>query len=267
MEISVLMTAYNNAPLIGETIESVLRQTFKDFEIIICDDCSTDSTWQVISEYAQRYPQIKIHRNKKNIGIAANRNKLLSLSQAKYAAFHDNDDLSLPHRLETQYMFMEQHPEVLACGSFLEYFDEQGNRSVRKYPPDDTTLRKRFFRDCPIGTPSLFVRVKETILAGGFGTDYKYCDDFDLYFRLADFGKLANVQETLVKYRRHSNANSIKNLKVLEKETLVVRYKYAKKFRMSLFDSIYNFTEWVSQYFVPYRLKIWLFTQLRNSRL
>jgi glycosyltransferase EpsE len=267
VKISVLMTAYNNAALIGQTIESVLNQTFKDFEIVICDDNSTDSTWEVISRYAEKYPHIKIYRNEKNIGIAENRNKLLSLAQGTYAAMHDNDDLSLPHRLQTQYEYMENNPDVVACGSFLEYFDEHGNHSIRTYPSDDATLRKRFFRDCPIATPSAFLRIKETLQAGGFGIEYKYCDDLDLYFRLAEYGKLANIQQVLVKYRRHANANSIKHFKILENETLAVRYKYAEKLKMSLFDRIYNFTEWISQYIIPSRVKIWLFTRLRNSRL
>jgi hypothetical protein len=111
------------------------------------------------------------------------------------------------------------------------------------------------------------MRTKDAIAAGGFGTGYKYSDDLDLYFRLTEFGMFANIQEVLVRYRRHSNANSIKNLKILEKDTLTIRYKYAKKFEMSLFDRIYNFTEWTSQYLIPPQLKIWLFTRLRNSRL
>jgi glycosyltransferase EpsE len=267
IQVSVLMPSYNSEAFIAETIESILRQTFKDFELIICDDQSTDSTWQIINKYAADFSKIRVFRNEVNVGIAANRNKLLSLAQGKYAAFHDNDDLSLPNRLETQYTYMERNPEVVACGSFLEYFDEKGNHSIRKYPSDNTTLKERIFMDCPIATPSLFIRVKEAISAGGFGTPYKYCDDLDLYFRLAESKKFTNIQEVLVKYRRHQNSNSIRNFKILERETLSIRYIYAKKYPMSLFYKIYNFIEWFSQYVIPVRLKIWLFTRLRNSAL
>lgn len=267
MKVSVLMTAYNNAPLIDKTIESVLKQTFKDFELIICDDNSSDNTWQVISEYAQKNPQIRVYRNEKNLGIAANRNRLLSLATGTYSALHDNDDISLPHRLETQHNFMAQHPEIVACGSFLEYFDEKGNRSIRKYYASDKKLKERIFRDCPIGSPSLFVRTQAAISVGGFGTDYKFTDDYDMYFRLSLLGKLANIQEVLVKYRRHNNANSIKSFITLEKETLEIRYKYAKKFQMSFFDRTYNFMEWISVYIVPANLKIWIFTTFRNSKI
>ena len=233
VRISVLMTAYNNASLIGETIESVLNQTFTDFELLICDDASADDTWQTIENYRLKDQRIKTFRNEANLGIAANRNKLLSLAQGQYVAMHDNDDISLPERLHTQYEYMEKHPDVVACGSFLEYFDERDGRQLRTYPASHTELRQRLYRDCPIGTPSLFMRTDIARKAGGFGLGYKYTDDLDLYFRLIPFGNLANIQQVLVKYRRHSNANSIKNFLVLERETLEIRYKYKQQIPMS----------------------------------
>ena len=123
-KISVLMPTYNGAKLLSETIDSILNQTFKDFEFIIINDCSPeDETDKIIAKYND--PRIRYIYNDKNLGISGSSNKGISLARGKYIARQDHDDISLPTRLEEQYNYMESHPEVGICGTYSKSFGQK----------------------------------------------------------------------------------------------------------------------------------------------
>jgi len=115
--ISVIMPVYNRAEFIGEAIQSILSQTYKNFELIIIDDASTDNTLKVISEFTDDDDRILLLKNKKNEGVAATRNRGIEIAKGEFIAFMDSDDISLPQRFEKQVKIFCSHKEVIVCGS------------------------------------------------------------------------------------------------------------------------------------------------------
>ncbi len=125
--VSVLMSVYNGERFLRDSVESILGQTFTDFEFLILDDGSTDSTCEILEEYANKDARIVLVRNDRNLGLTRSLNKGLRLVRGEYLARQDADDISLPKRLEMQVKFLDAHPEVGVVGSALEIIDENGN--------------------------------------------------------------------------------------------------------------------------------------------
>ena len=145
-KVSVVTPAYNAEKFLAKAIESILCQSYQDFEYIIIDDCSTDGTWKMIQDYAKKDKRIIAITNQKNLGIAGNRNRGVSLAKGKYLVWQDADDISLPRRIEKQVAFMDKHLKVGICGGSLQFFDQNGLKEKRKYASDDKTLRSKIFR-------------------------------------------------------------------------------------------------------------------------
>src|SRR5687768_10604451 len=124
--ISVLMSVYNGARYLSQSIESILAQTFSDFEFIIIDDCSSDSTPQILNEYARQDSRIRIIRNSENKGLTASLNIGLTQAQGRYIARQDADDISLPQRFEKQIHYLEAHPETIVVSSNIGIIDNTG---------------------------------------------------------------------------------------------------------------------------------------------
>lgn len=125
-EVSVIMGVFNSAKKVGVAIESILNQTFTDFEFIICDDASTDNTYETIKEYAGKDKRIKLLKNEKNLGLAGTLNICLESARGKYIARMDDDDFSHPQRFEKQIKFLDENPEYAIVGTSKNYFDENG---------------------------------------------------------------------------------------------------------------------------------------------
>jgi len=265
--ISVLMPAYNAEKYIAESIESILNQTFTDFEFIIIDDCSTDKTWEIIQEYANKDKRIIAMRNGKNLGIAGNRNKLVSLAKGKYIVWQDADDISMPYRIEHQYKFMEEHPEVGISGGYLLFFDESGDLGVRKYAADDAILRKKIFRYSPVSQGAAIIR-KSIInnMVPFFDVSLKQAEDLDLSFRIGRFSKFANIQEVVLKYRQHDKSVSFKKIRENIKYTLEVRKRAVKKhnYDMTINDFFFYLIAYVFQ-FMPQKISYYIFNFFRNN--
>lgn len=266
--ISVLTPAYNAEEYIAETIESILTQTYGDFEYIIADNSSTDRTWQIISEYAQKDKRIIAVKNDSNLGIAGNRNKLIDLAHGKYIVWQEADDISMPQRIEHQLSFMEQHPEVSLCGGYLECFNESGVIGIRKYPDDDENLRRLIFRYAPVAQPAAIIRKSCLDAMGPYAVQYVPADDLEMTLRLGAVYKMSNLPEIVLKFRIHNTVNSttFSKLKMLELNTLAIRRQYARIYNMTMLDKLYNSAQYASIYIMSPRLKIWLFNRWRNSR-
>lgn len=263
--VSVITPAYNAENYISEAIESTLCQSFKDFEYILIDDASKDSTWEIIQKYAKKDKRIRAFRNERNLGIVGNRNKGVSLSRGEYILWQDNDDISLPKRIEKQYSFMEEHPEVGILGGYIRFFNEKGYFGVRKYPADDETLRKIMFRFSPIAQPAAMIRKKYLERAGQYQPSA--IEDLDMTFRLAAICKMANLEERVIDYREREGSHTFTKLKKMGLDTFLLRKKYAKGFgyKVSLFDRAYNFCWFLSLYLMPSKVSLWFFNRFRNS--
>ena len=266
--VSVLMPAYNAKRYIAEAIESILAQTFCDFELIICEDRSNDMTWQIIERYASKDKRIKPFKNDKNLGISGNRNKLISLASGKYIVWQDADDISMPYRLELQYQYMEQNPDVGIIGGWLQFFNNNGEQNIRKYASDDTILRSKIFRYSPVAQPAAMIRKKCLDEAGMYDLRYPPAEDLDMSFRIGMNYKFANIPRVLIKYRENISSATFTRLKTMELNTLDIRWKYARsgKYAMTVADRIYNFLHYASIFVVPPKMKIKLFNVLRNEK-
>lgn len=267
MNISVVIPAYNASEFLPDAIESILTQTFQDFEIIIIDDCSTDSTWEVIQGFAQKNSRIRAYHNSKNLGIAGNRNKGVSLAVGKYLVWQDADDISMPTRLEKQYRFMESHPEVGIVGGYIELFRGPVILGVRKYPLEDAILRRCIFRYSPIAQPAAMIRLEALCKVGEYNLRYPPAEDIDMTFRIGKYFKLANIPETVLRYRESHSSATFTRLRKMELSTVEIRWKNSRTngYKMTFIDKLYNYAHYISVWVIPSKLKIRMFNFWRNS--
>lgn len=266
--ISVVMPAFNAEQYIGESIQSILEQSFVDFELIIINDASADKTLEVISEYAKRDSRIRVFSNEKNLGIAGNRNLGVSLALGKYLAWQDADDVSLPYRLEEQYQFLEAQPEIGIIGGYLELFSGDNIRGVRHYAERDLDLRKSMFKYSPVAQPAAMIRRNILDKAGAYDLSYPPAEDLDMTFRIGMLSKLANLPKVLIRYRVSETSATGKNLKTMELNTLRIRRKYLFQppYKVTMMDVAYNLVHLASIYLVPVRWKMKLFSLFRDVR-
>lgn len=265
--VSVLTPAYNAEHYISLAIESILNQTFADFEYIILDDASTDSTLKIIQEYAQKDKRIRVVTNRKNLYIAGARNKLIKEAKGKYIVWQDADDISLPQRIEHQLQFMEKHPKIGIVGGFLEFFGVEGVRGTRKYAQYDQSLRKNIFKISPVAQPASMIRREVFEKVGEYDLRFPPAEDLDMSFRIGMYYQFANLQETVLKYRENLTSATFTRLKKIEKTSIGIRYYYRNSpaYHISFIDKVYNVLHYFSIFLIPPRIKIWLFNRLRNS--
>lgn len=268
-KISVIMAAYNVKRYIGEAIESILHQTFKDFEFIIIDDCSIDNTWEIIQKYAKNDNRIIPFKNKENLKLSETLNKGIAIAKGKYIARMDADDISVEDRLQKQFDYMERNPEVGILGGTMEIKDTN-NRIIgkRKYNLTDRQIRKKIYRYSPFCHPLVMIRKSTLDQIGGYDVKWNPAEDYDLYFRIGKYCRFANLEDLLLKYRVIPMSMTTGLTNKMYFKTLDIRKKYSNDdfYKMNLFDKVYTFLQWVAIYILPARFKIWLFHLFRDSK-
>ncbi|MCX6715655.1 MAG: glycosyltransferase [Candidatus Taylorbacteria bacterium] len=234
-KISIVMPFYNCEAFLRESIESILNQTFRDFEFIIINDGSTDKSNEIMDEYKDSDPRIIYIKNIKNVGIVENLILGLSLAQSNIIARMDGDDISEPTRLEKQYEFLINNPDIIVVGSFINIIDQCGKViGKRTKPTDPESIKKNVIIYNPVVHPSVMFRKDVILKVGGYRHPYWRAQDTDLWYRIVFSGyKISNLPEFLLKYRYHSNstsrggfANSINDYKL--------RIKTIKNFKLRL---------------------------------
>jgi glycosyltransferase involved in cell wall biosynthesis len=205
-KVSIIMPAYNTEKFIGASIESVLNQTYKDFELIIVDDGSEDSTASIVKHYGDS--RIVYFKNDANLGLAGARNIGLSLAKGEYIAWLDSDDLSHPARVEKQLKVLENNKQVGLCGTWVQTIGAVEG-AVWKYPTKTDELRCRMLFDDPLATSSAMMR-RECLdnQNDAFDPDYPPAEDYDLWERISQKWNLTNIPEILTYYRIHSAQTS-----------------------------------------------------------
>ena len=203
-KISVLMPVYNGEKYVKEAIESILNQTCTDFEFIIINDCSTDSTKEIIKSYDDS--RIVYVENEVNSGISDTLNKGILLAKGEYLARMDADDISLPKRFETQLEFMDANPDVAVCGSNLILFEKDKDISNTEHPLDFESILCNMIFSCSLSHPSVFIR-KEILIKNNlkYEKEFDRQEDYHLWVRLVRYGRIVNIPEFLLRYRVHSN--------------------------------------------------------------
>lgn len=198
--VSIIMGAYNieHTKTFVRAIDSILDQSFSDFELIICDDGSTDRTWEIITSYAERDIRIRLLKNEKNIGLAATLNRCIEISRASLIARHDADDFSALDRIQKQVSFLNTHPEMMFVGSNVALFNETGVYACREFP--EFPEAKDFKFTMPFVHGALVFRKESVEKAGRYrvSKETRRAEDYDLLMRMYSL-KLygANLQEYL----------------------------------------------------------------------
>ncbi len=208
--VSIITPTYNCGKFIAETIESVLRQTYENWEMIIIDDCSTDNTKEIVEEHAQRDKRIKYHLFDINSGAAIARTKAMELASGKYMAFLDSDDLWIKDKLERQLSFMNRNQYSFTCTSY-EQINENGNPLKKIIKSKKRTNYNGVLLSCPIGNSTVMYNVDKL---GKFTVpNIKKRNDDALWLKiLKKENYIYGMPDILMKYRIRSNSISVINL-------------------------------------------------------
>lgn len=266
-KISVLLPTYNDAKYLPLAIESILNQSFADFELIIVNDCSTDQTLKIALSYAQRDKRITVLSNDKNSGICVSLNRGLEIAQGEYVARMDGDDFSYPNRLQQQLDYMIQNPDVVVSGSYIDVCDENLEvKNIRKYHLADVEIRKKLFRYSPFAHPATIWRTSVVKSCGGYSNAFLVGQDYDLYFRVGKYGKFGNLPLVLLKLRTHKKSSSSSKATLQEINTLYIRLKavYEYGYKMSLGDQVYFLCQTFGLFLIPSSTKFALFNFFRK---
>lgn len=218
--VSVVMPAYNAADFIEESILSIINQTYKNWELIVINDGSTDDTLTIVKKLAKHNDRIRCVENKTNQGLIAGRNQGLLLSKGKYIAHLDSDDNALANRLQVQVDFLEKNKDYVFVGSACESIDKSGNRlgKIERIIPDEHLKTLLLFTNYFINsTVMLRASLAKQVQ---YAKEIPLAEDYNYFVLLSELGKMANLKESLVAYRTHEQ--NISHLKEAELQASVV---------------------------------------------
>ena len=233
--ISIVMSVYINdnrndyhelCLYLKQSIDSILRQTFTDFEFIIVNDGSSDSVKKLLDNFCQSDKRIKLF-HQENKGLISSLNFGIEKSQGKYIARMDADDISLPERLEHQYRFMEDNTDVALLGSGIHYIDGNGKIfDTFYYPTSDIELKENLPYSNYFAHSSVMMRTETVRILGGYSQVYLHAEDYDLWLRFSEVSSIANLPHTFVQYRVHNSNISSKNIHEQVLSVLAARTAY-----------------------------------------
>ncbi|MBL10448.1 MAG: hypothetical protein CL402_08050 [Acidiferrobacteraceae bacterium] len=247
--ISVVTSVYNGEAYLKECVDSVLNQTFQDFEYIILNNGSTDSTAGILARYED--PRIRIVQQE-NLGIARSLNKGIHMAKSDLIARLDADDVSEPNRLEKQINFMNRHKEIVLCGSRFkvllgkEYIDFPNH-----VPVENEAIRKSMSCFNPFSHSTVVFRKPEFIKSGGYSAKYKFGQDYELWSRLLDFGEAYILKDELSTIRLSEQSTSSENSKAMRIEGLQIRWKAFRKFGGNPFEALSHFLKSLAGLIIP----------------
>jgi hypothetical protein len=211
--VSVVMSVFNGQAFLEEAIESILSQTFRDFEFLVIDDGSTDATAEILARYASRDARVRIFRHE-NRGRAESLNIGIGFARGKYVARMDADDVALPYRFDEQIDFMERHPGVGLLGGAVELINAAGKTIDTMQPPLlDSEIRSVMLRYNPMCHPAVVMRREVAVSSGGYRKALLDADDYDLWLRMGERSELANLGKVILQYRIHANQVSVRGMR------------------------------------------------------
>lgn len=207
--VSVIMSVYKEpAEWLQQTIDSILNQTFRDFEfIIICDNPQGLDNIALLNQYAQKDSRIRLVFNEENIGLTKSLNKGLAVAKGKYIARMDADDISMPTRFEKQYAYMESHPNVTVLGTAIKYIGKGAWHKFNDFfSLTNEAIRAQMLFDNALVHPSVFIR--KSVLDKNkikYDESYRHSQDYRLWEQLMEYGEFANLPDKLLKYKISPN--------------------------------------------------------------
>ncbi len=234
------MGVKNGERFLPESINSILAQTFNDFEFIIVDDGSTDATSEILKEYSSKDSRVKVVTNPENFGLTRSLNIGIRAAHGEYIARMDAGDTSEPERFSKQVEFLDRNLDHVLVGSFASTFDENSKKvGEMNSAIDSESVKKVLIRYNPIVHSSIMVRKDILEKAGNYNEAWKYAQDYEMYFRLMKFGKLANLPEQLVSYRLSPNSITRKKNNKQVGFAIKARIKAIKEGQYSFFSYIH----------------------------
>lgn len=214
-KVTIFMTVYNGKQYLREAVESILAQTFDDFELLLLDDCSTDQSQEILMSF--RDSRIRIVENKINLGRTPTLNAGLRLARGKYIAIQDQDDLSLPTRVEVQVDFLENHPEIGLVGSNTTLISADGRLQIHyDVPVDDVAIRWKIMLSNTFSHSSVMLRrdvLKYNSL--NYNENFKIAQDYGLWVDMLRYTQGANINQPLVKYRVYPQSYSSQQMTLM----------------------------------------------------
>lgn len=227
--ISVIMPVYNAEQYVGEAIESILNQTFIDFEFLIFNDGSTDNSAEIVQHYADKDKRIIFYNYTENTGYLKHLNEGIDKAKGKYIARMDADDISLPQRFDKQVQFMEENTEVILLGTGYKAFPNQD--FVWLPQEKDADIRVQLLQECAFAHPTVLIRT--SVLKNNrlyYNQVYYPAEDYHFWVMLSSYGKMANLTEILLLYRIHEK--QISNIQSL------VQQENTKKIQLLQFSRL-----------------------------
>ncbi|GMU92149.1 MAG: hypothetical protein AMXMBFR4_12070 [Candidatus Hydrogenedentota bacterium] len=203
--LSVLTPVYNNGPFMRRAIDSILDQTFADFEYILVNDGSTDDSQAILEEYAEKDSRIRVVCQE-NRGYIRALNAGMDMAHGEFIARMDADDIAMPDRFEKQWAYLRDHPECVAVGGRVLLIDEEGlplREMCQELTHDAIDAAHLAGKGGTIVHPAMMARRNAVIAAGGYREDFPWAEDLDLFLRLAEVGRVANLPDLVLHYRQH----------------------------------------------------------------
>lgn len=219
--VSVLMTVYNAAPWLREAIDSLLAQTYRDWELIAIENGSTDVSADILASYDD--PRIRVIPVSENMGRTPALRHAFDLARGEYIAVLDADDVSLPERLAKQVEYLDTLPDTILVGAWTERIDGEGNRIGDYTPPtDERELYDCFAWQNPVVHSTAMYRANEARAVGGYPADLPYAQDLGLWLRLAERGRIGMIGEYLAQHRTISSNMTLSKASrpIVAKDTL-----------------------------------------------
>jgi glycosyltransferase involved in cell wall biosynthesis len=239
LKVSIMMCAYNRAHFLPQAIESVLMQNFKDWELLVLDDASTDNTQELMSLYIKD-SRIRYIRHSENLGLAKNRNAGVNESQGEYLAILDSDDYwTDTNKLTTQVEFLDQNPKYGLIGSFGKIVDEKDEKVGELcYKISDDQIRKRILGYHQFLHSSVMFRKSSVNEAEGYDENLAPAEDYDLILKIGTKHKMHNIPESMVNYRIHTE-NSSSNDRRKKMHHALLHLRLVKKYRKNYPNFLY----------------------------
>lgn len=255
--ISIILPTYNRAEYISKAIESVFLQTFKDFELIIVNDGSTDNTPKILSEFEKKDSRVKVITNTTNIDLVKTLNKGIRAAQGKYIARIDDDDIwSDPKKLEKEFSFLENNSDYVLVGGGVVRIDAQGKEIMRYLLSEkDEDIRKAILQNNTFAHSNVLFRKDAWERVGGYNEELKFSEDWDLWMRFGTIGKFYNLQEYFLKYIKDGQNKMNDNTSIIRenaKNNIKLRWKHRKSYPGFLKAYCFGIAHYLYS-FVPFR--------------
>ena len=244
-KVSVIIPVYNGASYLVETVESVQKSTYKNFEIILVDHGSKDKSKGLCHRLEKKYKNVNFYWFKKNRGLTSSLNYAVKKAKGEFIARINQDDIMMPNRLKEQVNFLKENPEYVVVGGDITLFDEN-YRFVDNisFPKSDSDIRNQWLLMSPYADPTVMYRKDAYLKTKGYQKYFWPADDVHMWYQLGQVGKLANLNKILTRVRWHNKAGSIASHKIQIEKTFEVHVWASKNIQEANF---YHWIFWYSQ--------------------